>query len=366
MLATARFTREFLFPRRAAVVVEEMTYRRGDESLPASLYRPRHVGRPLPGWMTLHGLTHHGRDHESLKRLARALAAAGSAVLVPDIPEWRALEVAPGAAVATIKAAVLELDALGLTEPGRIGAIGFSFGATQALIAATDPALEGHLAGVAAWGGYADIRTVSRFMFLGEHELDGTSYTASPDPYGRWILAGSYLGLLDDFNGEPGLAPRFLTLAREAARRRIMSWDPRLDPLKARLREDLSAGDREVFDLIAPATDVTLSASQRTHLQALVDRMLEAAIRREPLLDAAPYLGRIRVPIFLAHGRGDRLIPWTEMVRLRRALPADRIASSGVTSLFAHSGGERRIPSPGTAIEAARFLRLMRRMLGLI
>lgn len=365
MIATARFMRQFLRLGDAGVLAEETVYHRGDESLPATLYRPARITRPLPGWVTLHGLTYHGREHESLKRLARALAASGAVVLVPDIPEWRALRIAPALAVETIKAATLELDARGLTAPGRIGVIGFSFGATQALIAATDPELRGHLAAVVAWGGYARLETLTRFAFLAEHELDGTTYASDPDPYGRWILAGNYLGLIDEFVADPSLADALLGLAHQAARRGISAWESALDPVKAGAREILRPDYREVFDLIAPPTGTTVDEAGRARLERLADRLLAAAAR-DPLLDPGPHLPAVPVPVFLAHGRNDRLIPWTEMVRLRRALPPHMVAGSEVTGLFAHSVGERRFPTPATAAEAARFLRLMHRMLRLI
>lgn len=366
MLSTARFMRQFLLARGGAVVVEETTYQRDGEVLPATLYRPRTVRTPLPGWMTLHGLTYHGREHPTLRRLARALSAAGAAVLVPDIPEWRALRVAPGPAVETIKAAVLALDGRGLTAAGRIGVIGFSFGATQALIAATDPLLRGRLAGIASWGGYSDIEATARFLFLGEHELDGRSYRLDPDPYGRWILAGNYLSLLEEFAPDPRLSEALFGLAHEAAMSRIKAWDPALDPVKARFREALTAERREAFDLIAPPAGAVLTRADRSRLRGLCGRMLIAAVANQPLLDPGLYLPHVPVPVFLAHGRYDRLIPWTEMVRLRRALPPERVAHSGITGLFAHSAGERRRPTPAVVAEGAHFLGLMHAMLRLI
>lgn len=366
MGTTTRFLRQFLRPRPDAIVEEETTYRRGDETLSATLFRPARAGAPLPGWMTLHGLTYRGREHETLRRFARALAGSGAAVLVPDLPEWRALHVAPRTVVDTIRAAVLELDSRGLTIPGRIGVMGFSFGATQALIAACEPELDGHLAGVAAWGGYGDMRRVTNFMFLGEHELDGRWYQADPDPYGRWILAGNYLGLLPEFEEGGPLTAAFLGLAREAGRRGIRSWSPQMDPIKATARSELSSEQREVFDLIAPPTGVNRSVEERERLRALIGRAMDRAVERDPLLEPAPYLDRIPVPVFLAHGRDDRLIPWTEMLRLRRALPAESVRASGITSLFSHSFGERRFPTPGLVLEGVRFVRLLRAMLTLI
>ena len=366
MPSTLRFLREFVRPSPADVVAEETTYDRNGERLEATLYRPARVAGPLPGWVTLHGLTYYGRKHPSLERFARALAASGAAVLVPDLPQWRDLSVAPGPTVDTIRSAVLELDGRGITEPGRIGVMGFSFGATQALIAASDPALEGHLAGIAAWGGYGDFRRVTRFMFLGEHELDGQVHRLAPDPYGSWILTGNYVTLLPEHASDERLAEAVHRLALEAGRRRLMSWDPAMDPLKEEERAALNGRQREVFDLIAPPTDGRLSADQRERLRSFVERLIDTTIVHEPLLDPHPYLPRVPVPIFLAHGRGDRLIPWTEMERIRRELPPERLRRSGITTLFSHSFGERRFPTPAVVVEGARFVRLLQGMVTLI
>jgi dienelactone hydrolase len=366
MPSTFRFFRHFLRPVEGAVVREETTYRRGDRDLPATLYRPASGEDDVPGWMALHGLTYRGREHESLVRLASALAASGAVVLVPDFPEWRDLRVRPEATVETIKAAVLELDRRGLVEPGRIGALGFSFGATQALVAASDPALDGHIAGVAAWGGYADIGRATRFGFSGDHELDGEHHHLDPDPYGRWILAGNYLTLLPEHRDDASLARALHDLAREAGRRGIMSWSPETDPLKAAARAALDGRQREVFDLLAPPAGSRYSDADRARLAELGQRIADAAVEREPLLDARPYLDRVPVPVFLAHGRGDRLMPWTELVRLERALPPGLPVWSGITSLFSHSFGEKRWPTPSAILEAFRFVRLMGHMLRLV
>lgn len=369
MVATLRFLRHFLRPRSDGVIREETRYRRGDESLPATLFRPAAApgrGGRLPGWMVLHGLTCRGREHPSLDRFARALAASGSVVLVPDFPEWRALKVAPERTVATIEAAVLELDASELTVPSRVGAVGFSFGATQALIAATEQVLEGHLAGVAAWGGYLDIRRAVRYGFTGDHDLDGKLYHGDPDPYGRWILAGNYLTLLPEHTRDAALADALLSLALEVGRRGIMAWASATDPLKQDARSGLGPRQRAVFDLIAPPSGAVWTPADRRRVEELAGRLSAAAVSSEPLLDPLPYVGSVPVPVLLAHGRTDRLMPWTELVRLRRALPPECLDYAAVTGLFAHSFGERRLPSPALLPEAVRFVRLIRRMLRLI
>ena len=367
MPSTLRFLRQFLLPREGAVLREETTYRRGDETLPASLYRPRtrSEGR-LPGWVALHGLTHRGRDHESLDGFARALAASGTAVLVPDIPEWRALRIAPEATARTIEAAVLELDARPFTAPGRVGVIGFSFGGTHALVASTEPALDGHLAAVVSWGGYADLGRTIRYAFTGDHDLDGEAYRTEPDPYGRWILAGNYLTEVPGHEGDGAVADALLWLALEVGRRKIMAWEPDTDPVKAEARARLGPGDRALFDSLAPATDRPPTAG-RERREAIGRAMSdEAAGRGGLLVDPAPYLSRVPVPVFLAHGRDDRLVPWTELVRLRRALPDGRVRHALVTSLFAHSFRERRFPTPAMVLEGLRFVRGLNRLIHLV
>lgn len=366
MPSTARFFRQFLFPRAGRVIREETAYDRDGLQLEASLYRPSGRRGPLPGWVALHGMTRRGRDHESLDTFARALAASGAVVLVPDIPEWRELRVAPDAAGATIKAAVLALDEHPIIDPGRVGVIGFSFAGTQALIASTDPALEGHLAAVASWGAYAEMGRTTRFGFLGDHDLDGESYHHEPDPYGRWILAGNYLAAVPDQAGGRAAAEALLGLAREVGGRKMLAWEPVTDPLKARARSGLSGPERELFDLLAPPTGTVSAATRRARLRDLADRVAAAAVAREPLLDPAPFLPRVPVPVFLAHGRDDRLIPWTEMVRLRRALPEGRVRHALVTRLFAHSFRERGFPTPAVALEAVRLVRAINRMVHLV
>ncbi len=365
MPSTLRFLRHFLRPREGAVTREETRYRRDDETLAASLYRPTEPTAGLPGWVALHGITYRGREHASLDGFARALAGSGAVVLVPDIPEWRALRVAPDAAVSTIEAAVLELDRHPLTAPGRLAVIGFSFGGTHALMASTTPTLEGHLAAVASWGGYADVRRTLRFAFSGVHEVDGESHVLEPDPYGRWIFAGNYLTDVPEYQGATAVAEALLWLAREVGRRSLWAWEPTTDPLKEEARAGLDGEDRALFDAVAPPSGDVPTPDERGRLAALAERLADAAVAREPLLDPSRQLPRVPVPVFLAHGRDDRLVPWTELPHLRRAIPQNRVRHAMVTELFAHSGRERWRPSPSTLVEGIRFVRGLNRMVHL-
>ena len=365
MPSTIRFLKQYLRPSEGATAETETVYSRGTEELPATVYRPARGPRQLPGWVVLHGLTRPGRAHPSLQRFARAVASAGNIVLVPEIPEWRDLRVAPSVTIDTIQQAVRALQQRDDVSHEHVGLFGFSFGATQALIAAADEETSRLLSGVAAWGGYSDLRRLFRFGLTGEHELDGVTYRTEPDPYGCWIMAGNYLTRVPGYEGAGDVSRALHDLALEAGERRLYAWDPVFDESKRRLREHLSSDGQDLFNLIAPET--TAPRADHARVLELAESLARTALEADPLLDPAPFLSEVRVPILFSHGRDDRLIPFTETIRLSRAVPEHRVRSTIITALFQHSGGTQSgLGALGVAREGARFALLLRRVLALV
>lgn len=365
MSTTLRFLREYVRPRTDAVEIHELRYDREGEPLTARLYRPAGRRGSLPTWIMLHGLTWHGAAHPSLHRFARAVSAAGAAVLVPDVPEWRRLEVAPAVTAPSLSGAIDAACEAGITAPGRVAALGFSFGATQLLAAtAADPALAERLYAIAAWGGYCDLRRLFRFGFSGEYEHDGVRYRAQPDPYGAWIMGANFLTRIPGYASHDDVADALARLAHESGRRGIFAGDAAYDPLKRELRRMLPPDRRPIFDAFAP---VTGHAVPDPELAAwLTEALADAAAGAEPLLDPASLLSRLDVRTLLAHGREDRLVPFTETLQLGRIIPAHCRDSLTVTSLFAHSGLNSDILGPiGLTRETVRFVQLLHRLLGL-
>lgn len=369
MPSTLRFLSQYLRPADAATTAVDVPYVRGGDRLPGTLYRPAGDRRRLPGWVVLHGLTRTGRSHRSLVRFASAVASAGNVVFVPEIPEWRELRVAPDLTIETIRAAVYALQARDDVRHEHVGLFGFSFGATQALIAANDPDIAGMLAGIAAWGGYGDLQRLFRFGLTGLHGVDGTTYRMRPDPYGAWVMAGNYLHHVPGCEDAADVAAALHALAIESGERGSYAWEPVYDDAKQRLRRALRPANRYLFDLVAPATTVPAAVleARQDEAEQLAARLAATALELEPLLDPQPFLATVGVPILLAHGRDDRLIPFTESIHLSRQLPAHRVRALTITSLFQHSGGTQSGLGPvGLAREAARFVLLLRRVLRLV
>lgn len=358
-----RFLRQYLRGGNRVTEVET-SYRRGDTELPATLFRPRH-DRKLPGWIVLHGLTQTGRKHKSLVRFVRAIAAGGNVVFVPEIPEWRELHVAPALAGETIRAAVATLHDHPGVDPDRVGLFGFSFGATQALIAVAEPGVQDLLRAIVAWGGYHDVPRLFTFGLTGEHALDGMEYRVRPDPYGMWVMTGNYLTAIPGYEDRGQIAAALHELAREAGRRGFYAWEPVYDEFKVQLRAELPASDHELFDAVAPPAAAAVNDSQA--IRALALELAEAALRVDPLLDPQSYLHRLGVTTLIAHGRDDRLVPFSESIRLARSLPPDQLESCTITRLFAHSGGTDRSLGPvRLARESGRFVHVLHRILHLL
>lgn len=363
MASLTRFLREFRKPGTLPIDVVETTYDRGGGRRdPATIYRPSWIREPVAAWVVLHGITWTGRQHPQLIRLARALSASGSIVMVPEITEWRALQVTPEVTVPVIRAAVLDLDARDDTLAGHTRLMGFSFGATQAIIAAADSRLDGHLAAVAAWGGYADLRRTVRFLFTGEHEQDGKTFFEDPDPYGRYILAGNFLTSVPGHEDAGDVAAALHDLAAEAGRRAVYAGSADYDTYKQMLRHGIAPGRRDLFDLFAPLG--ARCAVQGEAVESLAAALADAAIEREPLFEAERWLSQVREPVLLSHGRHDSLVPFTECARLDRGLGEHSLGCT-ITDLYAHStaGGARNII--GSMPGWLRLAGLMRRLIRL-
>ncbi len=357
---TARFLQSYLRGGAGAFREEETAVTVAGEVREATLFLPDRPAR-APGWVVLHGLTVPGRRHLAMTRFIRSLASSGAVVLVPDVPSWRSLKLDIGAARETVAAGALHLSEHPRVQPGGVGVIGFSFGATQALIAAADPRLSDAVKAVVGFGGFCDVERMIRAIFTGEHEWEGVEYRSDPDPYGRWVLAGNYLTLAPGYQHMRRVQDAALALAVEAGRRGAFAWEPEYDSMKDELRATFAPDELPVWDLLAPPSGAPLDDLEGA--RRLAAAFAEGAIRQDPRVDPRPYFPALHGRITLSHGREDRLIPFTESLRLAAALPPHLDASCTITGLFSHSAGTGGLRPLARARETLTFVRLLNRAL---
>lgn len=358
---TLRFLRGW-FSGRPSLDEYEHVVDRGDREIPVSVLSPKGVSRPLPGWVVLHGVSRPGRFHPTLLRFARALASSGTVVVVPQVPEWKALKLAPEHTKPTVRAAISALDRNPNVRDGSYGLIGFSFGCPQAMIAAADDEVAPRLSEVVGFGGYCDLTSTVRFQMTGVHRWANEKLCLRPDPYGRWIIGGNHITSVPEFADATDVAEALLQLAIEAGERRILAWDPSYDPLILRLRRTLSEERARLFDLFAPTSDAEVDFTRADEVALKIGRVAAAC---SPLLDPAPSLPGVRAIVRLIHGKQDHLIPFTETLRLSSRFPSETPVDTTITALFTHSDQEGRLSSIRREVrEGGRLYGALRRVLG--
>jgi len=358
---TLRYVRTWLSDR-ARLIAEELELDRDGTTVPATLVRPDSKG-PWPAWIVLHGITRPGRTHAQLVRFTRALASTGCAVLVPEVPEWKELDLAPDRTGPTIRASMDQLLANPDIRGDRFGLVGFSFGSPQAVAAAGDPDIARHLKGVVGFGGYCDLERTIRFQFTGRHEWDGETHHLQPDPYGRWIVGANYLASIPGYEEMDDVARALRELAASAGDLGIVSWDPRFDADKVALGQGMAPAHRDMFDFFAPPTGVEPDPETAAEMAYALS---QAAHKVDPEVEPIPRIDGVRIPVHIIHGRNDRLIPFSEGLRLARALPAGASPRATITPLFAHSTSDSFPGAIQGAKDAAVFLKAMRGVMGLV
>lgn len=296
--------------------------------------------------------------------MARALAAAGALVIVPEIEAWRALRVRPAETAAAIADALAAIDRTRRLPGRRVGLMGFSVAATWSLEVAAGP-LAPRFAAVVGMGGYGSIEHMLVAMITGEHAWEGRPERYRPDPYGRWILGAELLPVLDDdrFGSAADRAAAgeaLWRLALTAGRHGAIADAPVYDPLNAQLRAALPATAHPAWDLLAPLS--VAEAPDRPAGRALASALAEAGARVAPELDPAGRLAGLTAPTLLLHGRSDRLIPWSETLRLAALLPPHVRRRVEITRLLGHTKAtEANRPRAPLALaaESWRFARFI-------
>ncbi len=361
-IRTFRAVRSWL-TGKADTVEYETLLNRGDREVPASVILPRGASRKLPGWIVLHGITRPGRFHPTLLRFVRALASSRAAVLVPQVPEWKDLRLSPESTLPTVRAALAGLRRVEAADDGPYGIIGFSFGAPQVMIAAAHEDIAEQLGGAVGFGGYCDMESMVRFQMTGEHEWKGVTRHTRPDPYGRWIIGGNHLTTMSEYRDARDVADALWRLAVEAGERRILAWDPSYDILKNELRGQVAPERTHLFDLFAPPSDREPDLSGHGDF---AKRLADAVMASSSLMNPKPFLADINVRVQLIHGEGDRLIPYTETLRMQASFPPERTVDTTITALFTHAEQGGRLSSLRREVrEGGKLALALGRVLGI-
>jgi len=309
--------------------------------VPATLARPNGDG-PWPAFVFLNGATELGRAHPDVQRLARGLARAGYLTLVPDLPGLIRGEL--GDATVERAAKIAALTTAWPDTTGRVALFGVSLGATIALLAAAQPALEGKTSVVVGIAPYTDLVNVIRLATTGYTREGGRDVHYGPAPFLSLAVARSVAAGLPSGPERDRLVELLGAVATD-------------DPEPLRVLGGLEADDPGVqaaLELLRnrdPARFDELYAALPEDARATVERL-------SPITHAS----RLVIPVELASAPRDAYFPVSESRNLAAAAPDVRVT---VTEAFTHVIPRPSLGDPGDLFAfdgwAVRALRAARR-----
>ncbi len=282
-------------PRRTSV-----SYRVADRSHTADLYLPGN-GQPAAAIVLVPGAVPQGKDEPRLVAFAQTLARARFAVLAPDLPGFRRLQIGPGDTRDVADAFAFLASRADLAPDGRAGIGAFSYAVGPALLAAMEPDIRERVRFIVGVGGYHNLDDTIRFFTTGYFRHGEAWQHMEPDEYGKLVFvrtARAYLGDAGD-----------VALLDAMVERRLRDRAADLADLAARLGPE----GRSVYALVTngdPERFAALAAALPARLQA------DLAALSLHNKDLAPLAARL----ILVHGRNDRVIPYAESIALADAV----------------------------------------------
>jgi pimeloyl-ACP methyl ester carboxylesterase len=271
---------------------------------------------PRGAVVVIPGLTPDGKDDRRLVAFAKSLARARFLVLVPDIPNTRALKVS--AADGLFIADAIEELAQRFAGRGerRVGLVAISYAVGPALLVASQAPAADHVGFIVAIGGYYDIEAAIAFVTTGYYRAPAGSWRhAAPNDWGKWVFLRSNAGRVTDRSDRD----RLLRIAD----RKLANATAEIGDLVAAL----GAEGRAIYELIGNRDP--------ERVPALVARLPEAIRQELRRLDLKGRdLPALAGPVLLIHGEDDAVIPYTESAKLAAALGTR--AELFVVDHFAH------------------------------
>ncbi len=295
------------------VQAQDESFEVNGQLVPARVYRPVGIGF-APGIVVVHGMHELGLNEPRLVNFARALAASGYFVMTPQLQGIAEYRVEPESIAVIGRATQSFAQQLRVS---KVGLLCISFSGGLGLVAATDPQYSGSIAWIATIGAYYDLAHVLRFFATGEAvRPDGTFDHLTPHEYGPLIVVLDRPG---DF-----FAPQDAAKASEAIRLVLADQGKKSEPLTAQM---------------TPAGQELMQQIYHHQLDRFRQAILwEINSDRQQLAAVSPArrLAEIHIPVLLLHGSDDSVIPPTEQLWLKQAIPRRYLLDALVSPAITH------------------------------
>jgi dienelactone hydrolase len=304
-----------------APVRQAVTFSGDGRTIIATLYRPPRAGagtgaEARTGIILVHGVNETGKDDERIVWLADLLARSGFTVLTPDFLGFKTLTVRTSDVEELVASIQYLGGGAGDVGPGRIGLIGFSYGAGPTLIAAADPRVRDRVQFVVSFGGYYDLLNVVTFVTTGHFGFRDVRGWTVPNEYTRWIFLRYNLELIP--------SQRDRDILREIAVAKAK--DPAVEA--APLAATLGPEGRAAYELLV---------NRRPERVAdLVAALGPRARQQIQFLSPSRVIQDLRARLFVVHSDPDDFMPKTESLRLAAALEGRGNVHLALLRVFNH------------------------------
>lgn len=259
------------------------------------------------------GVVENGKDDFRVVAFATTLARARFLVLVPDLPNLRALKVQAQDAEGVTDAFTHLLTRSELANQMPAGIVAFSYAVGPAILAALNPTIKQRVDFVLGVGGYYDLTQVITFFTTGYFRQQGQWRYLEPNRHGKWVFV---IGNVERLS-EPLDRSLFLAIAKRKMANPYADIDDMTEMLSAE-GQSLLALIQNHDPVFTPSLIANLPDSLHSELDALNL--------------ASKDLSQLQTKLILLHGTDDSIIPYTESVSLAAATP------SGQSELFLIDG----------------------------
>lgn len=305
----------------ASPLVERVRISIGRTEIPADLYRLPDE-RKRAAILLTHGIIEEGKDDPRLIRFAQSLARAGFVVLVPELRGMKSFRILFSDVDDIVASFRFLASKKEIADEGKMGLLGFSYGAGPTFMAAADPAIRQQVKFLVSFGGYYDPVNVIRFITTGTYEYGEEKGFLNPEPHGKWVFFMNNVDYVQDARDRRLLKEIF---AMEGDKKGSEAL-----PLVGRL----TPGGRKLYELLInedPAGVDNLLKGIDPQVRGYLDR-----------LSVAPLVSSLRAYLLIGHGSTDPLIPYTESLRLADAVPDKSRVHIAILKLFTHVDPSRK------------------------
>lgn len=305
----------------AAPKVMEISYPGPKGTVKADLFLPQGNSK-RSGILLNHGVIDTGKDDPRLKRFAEILCRSGFVVLIPDFKGMRSFRIGPSDIDEVQMAFTYFTSLKNYVLPQSCGLFGFSYGAGPTILAACRSAMRNKVRFIIAFGAYYDLKNVLSFIASGNFEFEGKRYFQQPQEYGKWVFLANNLD-------------HVVSTEDRSILQRI---------LQVKLRDEKAPIDHFIPLLGKEGKNILalLSHSDPSQTEILIKNLPPAIQTQIEALSVAPVMNKLHADLILAHGKDDDMIPFTETLRLARAVPDPHRVYVQILRSYSHVDPERQ------------------------